>query len=392
MEKKRTFVTHKKPISVLPMKKILLLAGAAVLMASCGEKKAVLTAELSGMQANDTVLVSYKGQADTLAAPNGVFTYEFTDSVPGIVSFFQLPKRNPDGSMQAFRMRPISVMMQPNTPVTVKGTFDEYEVTGSDFYKELNSIAVLKETQKKQESLQKRFVALQESGKLNEDSMTVIRQEYAIADSINQAGIKEYVTAHPESEVSLFLLYYYRPECGTELYDKFTDQVKNGAFKEMYKEVATRYESIIAKQKAAEFIKEGKPAPDFTLKTLDGKDFTLSSLKGKYVVLDFWGSWCGWCIKGMPEMKKMYAKYKDKLEVVGIDCGDTEEKWKKAVAENELPWTNVINNTEEGKDLTVIYNISGFPTKLVIDPEGNIAKIVVGEDPAFYEAIDGFMK
>lgn len=77
---------------------------------------------------------------------------------------------------------------------------------------------------------------------------------------------------------------------------------------------------------------------------------------------------------------------------IGIDCGDTEEKWKEAVAKYELPWTNVINGTEEGKDLTVTYNISGFPTKLVIDPEGNIAKIVIGEDPAFYETIDGFMK
>ena len=373
------------------MKKFFLLACAAVLIASCGERKAVLTAELSGMQANDTVLVSYKRQTDTLAAPNGAFTYEFTDSVAGLVSFYRLPKRNPDGSMQAFNMRPISVLMQPNTPVTVKGSFDEYEVTGNDFYKEFNTIAVLKETNQKQADLQKRILSLQKSGQLN-DSMEVIQKEYKTLDSMYQTGIKDYVTAHPESDVALFLLYYFRPECGTELYDKFSDQVKNGALKNIYKEVSDRYESIIAKKKAAEFIQEGKPAPDFTLKALDGKDFTLSSLKGKYVVLDFWESWCGWCIKGIPEMKKMYTKYKNKLEVVGIDCGDTEEKWKEAVAKYELPWTNVINGTEEGKDLTVTYNISGFPTKLVIDPEGNIAKIVIGEDPAFYETIDGFMK
>lgn len=103
------------------MKKFFLLACAAVLIASCGERKAVLTAELSGMQANDTVLVSYKRQTDTLAAPNGAFTYEFTDSVAGLVSFYRLPKRNPDGSMQAFNMRPISVLMQPNTPVPSRG-------------------------------------------------------------------------------------------------------------------------------------------------------------------------------------------------------------------------------------------------------------------------------
>ena len=54
-------------------------------------------------------------------------------------------------------------------------------------------------------------------------------------------------------------------------------------------------------------------APDFTLNDIDGNPLSLSSLRGKYVVLDFWGSWCVWCIKGMPEMKKYYAKYKDKL-------------------------------------------------------------------------------
>ena len=90
-------------------------------------------------------------------------------------------------------------------------------------------------------------------------------------------------------------------------------------------------------------MKPGNLAPEFTLKDLDGKNFDLSSLRGKYVVLDFWGSWCGWCIKGIPEMKKAYEKYKGKIEFVGIDCNDTEDKWKKAVAEHQLPWINVRN-------------------------------------------------
>ncbi len=48
---------------------------------------------------------------------------------------------------------------------------------------------------------------------------------------------------------------------------------------------------------------QGPEAPDFTLNDINGKPLTLSSLRGKYVVLDFWGSWCIWCIKGMPKMK-----------------------------------------------------------------------------------------
>lgn len=127
-------------------------------------------------------------------------------------------------------------------------------------------------------------------------------------------------------------------------------------------------------------------APDFTLNDLNGKPLTLSSLRGKYVVLDFWGSWCIWCIKGMPKMKEYYEKYAGKMEILGIDCNDSEEKWKAAVAEYQLPWLHVYNNG--GAQLLEKYGVEGFPTKVVIDPEGRIANVVVGEDPAFYTYLD----
>lgn len=78
-------------------------------------------------------------------------------------------------------------------------------------------------------------------------------------------------------------------------------------------------------------------APDFELPDLQGNPLKLSSLRGKYVVLDFWGSWCIWCIRGIPGMKEAYSKYKDKMEILGVDCQDTEEKWKAAVEEHQLP-------------------------------------------------------
>lgn len=127
-------------------------------------------------------------------------------------------------------------------------------------------------------------------------------------------------------------------------------------------------------------------APDFTLNDINGKPLTLSSLRGKYVVLDFWGSWCIWCIKGMPKMKEYYAKYAGKMEILGIDCNDSEEKWKAAVAEHKLPWLHVYNSDES--HLLEKYGIEGFPTKVIIDPEGHIANVVVGEDPAFYTYLD----
>lgn len=95
--------------------------------------------------------------------------------------------------------------------------------------------------------------------------------------------------------------------------------------------------AAVATTGLAQNIKAGAKAPDFTAQKVDGTSLTLSSLQGKYVVLDFWGSWCKWCIKGFPDMKEAYAAYKDKAEFVGIACRDTEEKWKAATANMNFP-------------------------------------------------------
>ena len=127
-------------------------------------------------------------------------------------------------------------------------------------------------------------------------------------------------------------------------------------------------------------------APDFTLNDINGQPLKLSSLRGKYVILDFWGSWCGWCIKGFPKMKEYYKKYAGKFEILGIDCNDSEEKWKAAVAKYELPWLHVYNTDNSG--VLEQYAIQGFPTKIIVGPDGKIVQTIIGEDPAFYTLLD----
>ena len=147
-----------------------------------------------------------------------------------------------------------------------------------------------------------------------------------------------------------------------------------------------------AETEAAEIAVEGDVAPDFELPNLQGSTTKLSSLRGKYVVLDFWGSWCVWCIRGIPNMKTYYSKYKEKMEILGVDCRDTEDKWKAAVEEHQLPWLQVRCPDEQLQAIAAQYNIEGFPTKVVIDPNGKLIKTVVGEDPEFYTYLDQLFK
>ena len=143
---------------------------------------------------------------------------------------------------------------------------------------------------------------------------------------------------------------------------------------------------------AAEVAVDGELAPDFELPNLQGSTTKLSSLRGKYVVLDFWGSWCVWCIRGIPKMKEAYTKYKDKMEILGVDCRDTEEKWRAAVDEYQLPWLQVRCPDEQLQTIASQYSIEGFPTKVIIDPDGKLVRTVVGEDPAFYTFLDELFK
>lgn len=141
-------------------------------------------------------------------------------------------------------------------------------------------------------------------------------------------------------------------------------------------------------EKVLEVAAEGRLAPDFTLNDPTGKPLSLSDLRGQYVVLDFWGTWCKWCVKGIPDMKAYYDKYKGMFELLSIDVGDDEDTWLKAIEAYGMDWRHVITDEESAKELEEMYAIEGFPTKIVIDPEGKILHITVGEDPAFYEYLD----
>ena len=132
-------------------------------------------------------------------------------------------------------------------------------------------------------------------------------------------------------------------------------------------------------------------APAFTLKNTEGKDVSLSDFRGKWVILDFWGTWCPWCIKGFPKLKEAYSTYKDKLEVIGIDCRDSEKAWKDGVVKHELPWVNVYN-PDSNTQLLEQYQVQGFPTKVLVNPEGRIAAIATGEDPTFYTRLSQLIK
>ena len=116
----------------------------------------------------------------------------------------------------------------------------------------------------------------------------------------------------------------------------------------------------------------------------------MAEYKGKYVLIDFWGTWCGACISGMPQMKKFAEKHADKLVLLGI-AKDNRETWEEYLSKSEWNWKQIVAGEGE-EDYVVRFNVQGFPTKILIGPDGKILKRTVGEDPAFYEELEHLMK
>jgi len=120
----------------------------------------------------------------------------------------------------------------------------------------------------------------------------------------------------------------------------------------------------------------GNIAPDFTLKALDGKEITLSKLKGKYVLIDFWGSWCGPCRRSNPLMVELYGKLKEKkanIEFISLACNErNEEIWQKAIINDNLSWTQLNDAHSHPNSIAAKYEIHGVPTCIFISTDGKI--------------------
>ena len=279
------------------------------------------------------------------------------------------------------------LMAVPGENLKVTGSFSNYQVDGSAFYKDFEQCRKVSASfEEGVKNLQRDYSAKMEQG-ANPDSLEkVINKAYEeLKANLSDATLK-YIKAHPDMEACVSMLDNVDVENYKEVLAALSPAVREGRMKGLIDHFADYAQKALEREAAKKNTVEGNVAPDFTLKSIDGKNISLSSLKGKVVVLDFWGSWCGWCIKGMPKMKEYYAKYKGKLEILGIDCNDTEQKWRDAVKKHELPWLHVRN--EGNPDVTVLYGISGFPTKIVIDAEGKISKVVVGESEDFYTYLD----
>jgi thiol-disulfide isomerase/thioredoxin len=319
---------------------------------------------------------------DTVPVIDGKFTYNLKIKTPTRI-FLSPQYKVTNGRKLTLKDidHYLEIILVPGEQAILTGTIDKFKLSGSAFYMEYQKAhAPIDIINDKLNALFKKYDILFKS-----PSEAVWAQVTALS-AAKEREILSYIKNHPDSDVSTAFVSELSVKSMDEGVALLTQRARDGRLSPIYKKILRQEQKKREKEECANNL-EGKMAPSFSLPGMDGKMISLESFRGKYVVVDFWGLWCGWCIKGIPDMKKYYDKYKDKMEIISVDCHDPEEDWLKAVTNLGLRWTQVHCN-DMLCDVPALYHIKGYPTKLIINPQGMVLKIFVGEKPDFYEYLD----
>ena len=186
----------------------------------------------------------------------------------------------------------------------------------------------------------------------------------------NYQATRHFIATHPAARTSADLLYEQlmtNQRYPLTQYEQLWQQLAPGVRQSVQGQRAAKRLLVLRQQP-----KVGKPVANFTVADTAGVPHTLATYRGRYVLLDFWGHWCGPCLQAMPKVKALHAQYGQRLALIGIgmENKDDASAWKQAIRTHEVPGLQLSELQGDEGPIITGYNITAFPTYLLLDPQG----------------------
>ena len=364
------------------MQKILISLSVILLLSFCDGNKKNSSFQLKGTLSDskaETLYLEKLGSAKQVIIDSVILdengNFEFTNYTPKI-GFYRIKTNDKNFAM---------LVLDSADKVTITGSVKDlgntFKVEGSSettIFIEYNNLSKSRDI--KLDSLNKAFQLLMEANKMDSkrmDSLSAIF-ETPYNSIINQSNILmvDKISKNTNMYSSIMAIQALDPDKYSDLYKSLDAGLSKKFPKDknviMFHEVVERMLSTNV----------GQFAPEISLPSPDGKEIALSSLKGKLVLIDFWASWCGPCRKEMPNVIKIYSKFKNKgFEIYGVSLDQDKEKWMEAITKDGINWPQVSDLKYWDNVAARIYNVQGIPYTVLIDKDGKIiAKNLRGQE------------
>lgn len=143
-------------------------------------------------------------------------------------------------------------------------------------------------------------------------------------------------------------------------------------------------DSLILKKIEEEPLKRlsigNKISKNLLLNDLANKNFTLNDVRNNkdFLLIEFWGTWCGPCIKFIPEMKRFFIKNKNKLNIFGVAVDTSKEHVLEFIKKNNIEWQQTFIKLNSNNEFLKQLNIKGYPTIILIDKNNKILFLGAG--------------
>ena len=193
-------------------------------------------------------------------------------------------------------------------------------------------------------------------------------RQYNIAEEERLVFMRAQLRQNPNYTGLMILKPIYRTDSLNNL-EEYLSLLSDLSYTDIYKEVDQYYSAVTNTA-------PGMPVPGFTLKDKDDNNISINSFRGKYVLLDFWFTGCAYCDKLIPHFREIYEELRDKdFEIIGISVDQNKSTWLETLEKKNTPWIQLLDNE---KKVASQFGMAGYPTLILIDNEGYVAKRLVG--------------